>query len=357
MFLFVLITWTLFAISQGLSQPLLPARALHWVLRTSDLAKSLHFYQKILGMKIFRHEEMTTPCEITCNGHGYNNSWSKTMVGYANTENDGYALELTYNYGVRSYPAGAGLQRIVVRLPHILYSRVVTGAEESGYDAHYIDTRIHAGRKAIEIVGPDRYVYEVVMKENIFRDGILINPIVFVGVRLRIANAAKTVAWYKDMLGMEDVEINDDEEETKSLARLITQVDQSATHRVGAVLAVKFPNDNIMISFESVGARVNSGGHSESGWDGRHAFAMPVERIQTINARLQEEDPLLIIHPLRQTSTITEGIVETILILSDPNGFELCLISHDAFKNAVSFLPTSLPNWKLRKSLEPHDEL
>lgn len=52
-------------------------------------------------------QENDEPCPITCNGDSPT-AWSKTMIGTV-TEDEGYALEVTYNYGVEKYPAGTGL--------------------------------------------------------------------------------------------------------------------------------------------------------------------------------------------------------------------------------------------------------
>ena len=84
-----------------------PPRAIHYVIRVSELEEVLEFTDKVLGMKVLRHEENEAACEITCNGD-FDNAWSKTMVGYG-PESEGYALELTYNYGVRSYKEGNAL--------------------------------------------------------------------------------------------------------------------------------------------------------------------------------------------------------------------------------------------------------
>jgi catechol 2,3-dioxygenase-like lactoylglutathione lyase family enzyme len=67
-------------------------RSAHWVIRTSDLEKTLNFTSSVLGMRVLRHEENDKPCPITCNGDSPT-AWSKTMVGYA-TEDQAYALEV-----------------------------------------------------------------------------------------------------------------------------------------------------------------------------------------------------------------------------------------------------------------------
>ena len=57
-------------------------RSAHWVLRVTDLERSLAFYASVFGMAVIRHEENAAACPITCNGD-YATPWSKTMVGYA----------------------------------------------------------------------------------------------------------------------------------------------------------------------------------------------------------------------------------------------------------------------------------
>ena len=61
---------------------------------------------------MLRHEENPAACPITCNGD-YPVPWSKTMVG-SKPENEAYALEITYNYGVEGYSRGTGLSSFEV---------------------------------------------------------------------------------------------------------------------------------------------------------------------------------------------------------------------------------------------------
>jgi len=94
------------------------------------LANTLQFLQGVLKMKVIRHEENPEACPVTCNGL-YNASWSKTMVGFG-TEDKTYALEVTYNYGVKRYPRGNGLQEIAVALDDV-YTALST-VEKLGYN-------------------------------------------------------------------------------------------------------------------------------------------------------------------------------------------------------------------------------
>ena len=87
------------AIAAALALSVLPSvtgqRAIHWVIRVSDLSATLNFTSGVLGMKVLRHEENDQPCPLTCNGV-FDTPWSKTMVGFG-PEDGHYALELTYN--------------------------------------------------------------------------------------------------------------------------------------------------------------------------------------------------------------------------------------------------------------------
>lgn len=46
--------------------------------------------------------------------HDVTGAWSKTMIGYG-PEEEGFALELTYNYGIDSYKNGDDLQHICLQ--------------------------------------------------------------------------------------------------------------------------------------------------------------------------------------------------------------------------------------------------
>jgi hypothetical protein len=74
---------------------------------TPHLYKQQPFY-----FYFFVSKENDEPCPITCNGDSPT-AWSKTMIGTV-TEDEGYALEVTYNYGVEKYPTGTGLTSFYV---------------------------------------------------------------------------------------------------------------------------------------------------------------------------------------------------------------------------------------------------
>ena len=86
-------------------------RPLHWVIKVSNLKKTLDLLTK-LGCRVLRHEEFEEGCEATCNGP-YSGYWSKSMVGFDN-EDVSFVFELTFNYGVAKYKRGNDLNCILM---------------------------------------------------------------------------------------------------------------------------------------------------------------------------------------------------------------------------------------------------
>ena len=47
-----------------------PPRAIHYVIRVSELEEVLEFTDKVLGMKVLRHEENEAALLVSCSRHG-----------------------------------------------------------------------------------------------------------------------------------------------------------------------------------------------------------------------------------------------------------------------------------------------
>lgn len=118
-------------------------RALHFVFKIADRNSTIKFYREILGMKvrIFKLSNINTGLHnYVCRYSGTKNSmkdarllamgtkyikgifllctlfyrpydgiWSKSMIGYG-AEDDHVVVELTYNYGIKSYNRGNDFQ-------------------------------------------------------------------------------------------------------------------------------------------------------------------------------------------------------------------------------------------------------
>ncbi len=81
-------------------------RILHTMLRVGDLARSIKFYQEILGMRLLRTNENPEY------------QYSLAFLGY-DDEDSGAVIELTYNWGVTEYELGTAYGHIAIGVEDI----------------------------------------------------------------------------------------------------------------------------------------------------------------------------------------------------------------------------------------------
>ena len=81
-------------------------RILHTMLRVGDLEKSIDFYVNRLGMNLIRKKDYP---------HG---KFTLAFVGYG-SEKDNAAIELTYNWGEKSYNHGDAYGHIALGVQNI----------------------------------------------------------------------------------------------------------------------------------------------------------------------------------------------------------------------------------------------
>lgn len=81
-------------------------RILHTMLRVGDLARSIKFYQEILGMRLLRTSENPQY------------QYSLAFLGY-DDEDSGAVIELTYNWGVTEYELGTAYGHIAIGVEDI----------------------------------------------------------------------------------------------------------------------------------------------------------------------------------------------------------------------------------------------
>lgn len=291
-----------------LSEPL-KGRSLHWVTRCSDLKPTLEFYKRCFGMQVLRHEENSEPCGITCNGR-YNAAWSKTMVGYAK-EDEAYCLEVTYNYGVYDYKKGNGLRALGVHVPNVDLS--LTRAKELGYEV--VDNKI---------VGPDGYDYVLSATDyNHPRS----EPFSF--VCLYVSNVQASVDFYTKYIGMQELEGFDVSHVADAAGKTCKVVGYSE-EQVHLVLVQA--NEELRIEQ----------------FEGRHAIALPASDIQHVYGLIEKTNPDQIVHEIRHFDENLGRLF--IAIVSDPDGYELCLVSEETFnKLAVAATDFVGPNWDTRR--------
>ncbi len=74
---------------------------LHTMLRVGDLDRSIHFYTKVLGMKLLRTKDRPEQ------------KYTLAFLGFANNPEQA-EIELTYNYGVTNYDIGDAFGHLAI---------------------------------------------------------------------------------------------------------------------------------------------------------------------------------------------------------------------------------------------------
>jgi lactoylglutathione lyase len=83
-------------------------KILHTMLRVGDLARSIDFYTRVLGMNLLRTTDRPEQ------------KYSLAFVAYGRGNADGDAeIELTYNYGVAGYELGSAYGHIALAVPDV----------------------------------------------------------------------------------------------------------------------------------------------------------------------------------------------------------------------------------------------
>ncbi|HEX3694918.1 MAG TPA: lactoylglutathione lyase [Polyangia bacterium] len=81
-------------------------RILHTMIRVGDLARSLDFYTRALGMTLLRQRDYP------------DGKFTLAFIGYG-PEDTHPAIELTYNYGVETYEIGTGFGHVAIGVPDV----------------------------------------------------------------------------------------------------------------------------------------------------------------------------------------------------------------------------------------------
>ncbi|MEY4763315.1 MAG: lactoylglutathione lyase [Pseudomonadota bacterium] len=81
---------------------------LHTMIRVGDLQRSIDFYTRIMGMKLFRQKDMPEQ------------KYTVAFLGYGQGNGDGSTeIELTYNYGVERYDLGTAFGHLAIGVPDV----------------------------------------------------------------------------------------------------------------------------------------------------------------------------------------------------------------------------------------------
>ncbi|XP_044271197.1 glyoxalase domain-containing protein 4 [Tribolium madens] len=262
-------------------------RALHYVFKIPDRKQTAIFYRDILGMKVLRHEEFADGCEAVCNGP-YANRWSKTMVGYG-PESTHFAIELTYNYGIKSYEMGNDYRGITIRSKEALQR-----AKENKWPI--LDGNI--------LEAPGGYKFQIIDEpQPTNRDPV-------VKVTLSCSNLTKSINYWNGVLGL----------------TIFGRTDKS--------VLLGFKENEAKLELEEIGGPVE-----RAKAYGRIAFACPAQEQPKI-AKKVEEHKHTIFKPLMSLDTPGKATVH-VIILCDPDGHEICFVDEEGFTQLSQVDPNS----------------
>mmetsp|Transcript_23119 Transcript_23119/g.59063 ORF Transcript_23119/g.59063 Transcript_23119/m.59063 type:complete len:335 (-) Transcript_23119:9-1013(-) len=271
-----------------------PTRNLHWVFKVGDRTATTQFYTDVLGMTTLRHEEFEEGCAAACNGP-YDGKWSKTMIGYG-PEDSQFVLELTYNYGVKSYELGNDYRHIVVR-------------KASAYDAcraRGLGTPVSGyGAPALAVSAPGGYGFVVVAQDA------AAGATVMTELCLSCSDLDKSLAFWSGFLGF------------------------AATREGGEAVVSCGPGQATLRLVQ-----LPAGTQLERGTAfGRVAFATPGGLLQQL-----ETDVLAAgctVHT-RYVSLDTPGKATVqVVILQDPDGHEICFVGDEGFRQLSQVDPAA----------------
>uniref|UniRef100_A0A1L8E1U6 Putative glyoxalase n=1 Tax=Nyssomyia neivai TaxID=330878 RepID=A0A1L8E1U6_9DIPT len=258
---------------------MIPGRALHYVLKIGDRAKNIHFFKNVLGMKVLRHEEFTEGCDAQCNGP-YDNRWSKTMIGYG-PESDFFVVELTYNYGVKSYELGNDFGGMTISDKEIL-SRAQNLNYTIGKD----------GERDV-LLSPDGYKFFIDSEDSATTDKVS-------KVTLHCTNLKRSLDYWNGVLEM----------------GIVSQGDKEAVLTYGSTQA--------KLEIKEIADPLN-----RAKAYGRIAFAVPATIQPQIDEKIKANNGTILTN-LISFDTPGKATVQ-VIILGDPDGHEICFVNEEGF--------------------------
>ncbi|CAI9740938.1 Hypothetical predicted protein [Octopus vulgaris] len=272
-------------------------RPLHFVFKISNRKENLHFFQRILGMRVLRHEEFVEGCKAHCNGP-YDGRWSKTMIGYG-SEDSHFVMELTYNYNIGSYHHGNDFWGITI------FSKTIMDSVRKN---KYKFTEEHGG---FALKSPDGYKF-LIMEQKSEGDPVK-------KVTLCVSDLTRSIDFWSRLMGM----------------AVYCQSEQKAE--------LGFDGTSCNLELIKIAEPFDRGTAY-----GRIAFAVPRQELPIIQRTLEEERET-ILTPLLALDTPGKATVE-VVICADPDNHEICFVGDEAFKE-LSKIDTNAPSL-LDKAIE-----
>lgn len=268
-------------------------RPLHFVFKICNRSKTMDFYRNLLKMSILRHEEFEEGCEASCNGP-YDGKWSKTMVGYGPEDNH-FVVELTYNYGIRSYELGNDFNYL-----KIASNEVIENIKSKNYP-HEVRSD-----QSYEIVDPNGYKFLVTANTPA-------NPVnCMIASSLYITNVEKSAEYWSGHLK----------------AKIESRTSEN--------LVLSF--DNGQFRLDLVKSSVDNIDHAKA--FGRIAFACPASELLPLQELIEKNNQTVL---TKYVELKTPGKADVcVVILADTDGHEICFVGDEGFKELSQVDPKAV---------------
>jgi catechol 2,3-dioxygenase-like lactoylglutathione lyase family enzyme len=230
-------------------------------------------------MKVLRHEEFSEGCKAACNGP-YDGMWSKSMVGYGPEDNH-FVVELTYNYGIKSYRKGNDYQFITIHSRHAF-----SNALQYGYDK--------GSDGCIKVQAPGGYDFLLYNTDTGTSDPVQ-------SICLSVTNLDRSIKYWHSLLGL----------------TVYSQSDDS--------VVLGYDTNQAKLVLKQISGPIDRGEAF-----GRIAFSCPKSELPVIEKAIKEANET-ILTPLVSLDTPGKATVE-VVILADPDGHEICFVGDEGFR-------------------------
>lgn len=265
------------------------SRALHFVYKISNRAKTIDFYRNVLKMKCLRHEEFEEGCKASCNGP-YDGKWSKSMFGYGDEDNN-FVVELTYNYGIKEYKHGNDYNYLEIN-SNSVFNHI---KEQKNY-------KFDLNENFIDVSDPNGYKFRVISTLNTVDSSVL--PQVS-KLSLASSNLVETEIYWHQVLGLK-------------------QLNKSSN-------SIEFAFNDKQTRLEFVGLSENQTVQHETAF-GRIAFACLTNQLEGLQAKIDSfNSKYKVLTRLVSLDTPGKATVH-VVILADPDGHEICFVGDEGFR-------------------------
>ncbi|CAF3734052.1 unnamed protein product [Rotaria sp. Silwood1] len=278
-------------------------RLLHYTMKITDRLAAKNFFCNILGMKILRHEEMDSGCSARCNGD-FDSPWSKTMVGYG-SENSFFVFELNYNYDVQGYNYGNDFSSITI------YNRQAILNVRQYLDKKFIEID---NQQSIIIHSPDGHRI-ILIDEDVHQGN---DPIQCLS--LNVSNLKKSIDYYTRLLKMKINKNESNDKHVKLYYGLKTKQQTQVKTKSGFLI-----DNQCQLELIELQQTIDRG----TGY-GRKAFSCPTNDIEPIQDMIEKEGYDILISAM-ELGELLDLNKEKIVILSDPDGHEICFVGEENY--------------------------